>query len=295
MNALNGVILIEKHKFVTSNEILSIFKRKTGITKAGLMGILDPLATGVLPIVFGEATKFIQYIENDKKKYQIKSKLGVFSECGDFESDPIEYDDEKNIISKLNNENIITTLKTFIGEYMQTPPMYSSTKHNGKPLYSYARKNINIERKPKRRIIYDLQLISLKDDILEMSVICSSGTYIRTLIQDISEKWQLHSCLYELHRSKVEPFDNCTTIPIDKLESDCYQKYIISIPSMLHKLPKKICRVEEIDKLYCGLSVKQDVSHIDQSLCLIIDIQNVCHGVGIYKNNCLYPKRLMKR
>ena len=79
---------------------------------------------------------------------------------------------------------------------MQIPPMFSSTKHNGKPLYSYARKNINIERKPKRRTIYDLQLRSFKNDILDISVICSSGTYIRTLIQDISEKWQLHSCLY---------------------------------------------------------------------------------------------------
>ena len=295
MNALNGVILIEKHKFVTSNEILSIFKRKTGIIKAGLMGILDPLATGVLPIVFGEATKFIQYIENDKKKYEIKSKLGVFSECGDYESNPIEYKDEKKIISKLNHERIINTLKIFIGEYMQTPPMFSSTKHNGKPLYSYARKNINIERKPKRRIIYDLQLISFKDDILEMSVICSSGTYIRTLIQDISEKWQLHSCLYELHRSKVEPFDSFTTLHIDKLDADCYQKYVISIPDMLHKLPKKICRVVEIDKLYCGLPIKQYASYVNQTLCLIMDTRNICHGVGIYKNNYLYPKRLMKR
>jgi tRNA pseudouridine55 synthase len=291
----SGVILIDKHKFVTSNEILSIFKRKTRITKAGLMGILDPLATGVLPIVFGEATKFIPYIENDKKKYEIKSKLGVFSECGDYESNPIEYKDEKKIISKLNHERIINTLKIFIGEYMQTPPMFSSTKHNGKPLYSYARKNINIERKPKRRIIYDLQLISFKDDILEMSVICSSGTYIRTLIQDISEKWQLHSCLYELHRSKVEPFDSFTTLHIDKLDADCYQKYVISIPDMLHKLPKKICRVVEIDKLYCGLPIKQYASYVNQTLCLIMDTRNICHGVGIYKNNYLYPKRLMKR
>jgi len=291
----SGVILIDKHKFVTSNEILSIFKRKTCITKAGLMGILDPLATGVLPIVFGEATKFIPYIENDKKKYEIKSKLGVFSECGDYESNPIEYKDEKKIISKLNDERIINTLKVFIGDYMQTPPMFSSTKHNGKPLYSYARKNINIERKPKRRIIYDLQLISFKDDILEMSVICSSGTYIRTLIQDISEKWQLHSCLYELHRSKVEPFDSFKTIHIDKLDADCYQKYVISIPDMLHKLPKKICKVVEIDKLYCGLPLNQYASYVNQTLCLIIDTQNICHGVGIYKNNYLYPKRLMKR
>jgi tRNA pseudouridine55 synthase len=295
LNASNGVILIEKHKFVTSNEILSIFKRKTGNTKAGLMGILDPLATGILPVVFGEATKFIPYIENDKKKYEIKSKLGVFSECGDFESDPIEYENEKKIISKLNDEEIINTFKTFIGEYMQTPPMFSSTKHKGKPLYKYARKNINIERKAKKRIIYDLQLISLKDDILEMSVICSSGTYIRTLIQDISEKWQLHSCLYELHRSKVEPFDSFTTIPIGKIEADCYQEYVISIPTMLHKLQKKVCRAEEINKLYYGLPVKQYVPNPDQSLCLIMDTENICHGVGIYKNNYLYPKRLMKR
>lgn len=295
MKAFSGVILIEKHKFVTSNEILFIFKRKTNIRKAGLMGILDPLATGVLPIVFGEATKYIQYIQHDKKKYKIKSKLGVFSECGDFESDPIEYEHEKEIISRLNNDTIKSTLKTFIGEYMQIPPMFSSTKFKGRPLYSYARKNINIERKPKKRIIYDLHFISLQNDILEMSVTCSSGTYIRTLIQDISEKWNLHSCLYELHRTNVEPFDSCTTIPIDKIEADNYQKYIISIPDMLHKLPKHSCEIEEVDKLYNGLPVEQHVSIDEQSLCLIMDVENTCHGVGIYKNNYLYPKRLMKR
>ena len=295
MKTSKGVILIEKHKFATSNEILSLFKRKLCIKKAGLMGILDQLATGVLPIVFGEATKFIPYIQNDKKKYEIKSKLGVFSECGDYESDPIIYENEKKIISKLDDENIKNTLETFIGEYMQIPPMFSSTKHNGKPLYSYARKNINIERKPKRRTIYDLQLRSFKNDILDISVICSSGTYIRTLIQDISEKWQLHSCLYELHRSQVEPFSNFETIPIDKLTTDNYQKNVISIPAMLNKLSEKICNAEEIDKLYCGLPIKQYISNIDETLCLIMDMKNICHGVGIYKKNYLYPKRLMKR
>jgi tRNA pseudouridine55 synthase len=259
-----GVILIEKHKFATSNEILSLFKRKL-------------------------------YIQKDKKKYEIKSKLGVFSECGDYESDPIIYENEKKIISKLDDENIKNTLETFIGEYMQIPPMFSSTKHNGKPLYSYARKNINIERKPKRRTIYDLQLRSFKNDILDISVICSSGTYIRTLIQDISEKWQLHSCLYELHRSQVEPFSNFETIPIDKLTTDNYQKNVISIPAMLNKLSEKICNAEEIDKLYCGLPIKQYISNIDETLCLIMDMKNICHGVGIYKKNYLYPKRLMKR
>jgi tRNA pseudouridine55 synthase len=291
----DGVILIEKHKFVTSNQILFLFKRKTNIKKAGLMGILDPLATGVLPIVFGEATKYISYIQNDKKKYKIKAKLGIFSKCGDFESDPIEFKNERELISKLDTETIVSTLQTFIGDYMQIPPMFSSTKHKGKPLYSYARNNINIEREPKRRIIYDLQLISFTNNTLEMSVCCSSGTYIRTLIQDISEKWQIHSCLYELHRSEVEPFSRFITTPIDKIEADNYKNFIITIPTMLNKLPKIVCKTEEIDKLYHGLPIKQYFSSSEQSLFLIMDSDNRFHGVGMYRNNYLYPKRLMKR
>ena len=291
----DGVILFEKHKFVTSNQILFLFKRKTNIKKAGLMGILDPLATGVLPIVFGEATKYISYIQNDKKKYKIKAKLGIFSKCGDFESDPIEFKNERELISKLDTETIVSTLQTFIGDYMQIPPMFSSTKHKGKPLYSYARNNINIEREPKRRIIYDLQLISFTNNTLEMSVCCSSGTYIRTLIQDISEKWQIHSCLYELHRSEVEPFSRFITTPIDKIEADNYKNFIITIPTMLNKLSKIVCKTEEIDKLYHGLPIKQYFSSSEQSLFLIMDSDNRCHGVGMYRNNYLYPKRLMKR
>ena len=94
----DGIILLNKYKFVTSNKILTLFKRKLKLKKAGLLGILDPLATGALPIVIGEATKYITYIENNKKSYNVKCKLGVFSECGDFESEPIEYNDEKIII-----------------------------------------------------------------------------------------------------------------------------------------------------------------------------------------------------
>ena len=200
---INGVLLLNKYKFVTSNKILTLLKRKLKLKKAGLLGILDPLATGVLPIVIGEATKYIAYIENNKKSYNVKAKLGVFSKCGDFESEPIEYIDEKLIICKLQEQEIKDTLASFIGEYIQVPPMFSSTKHNGKPLYTYARQNIEINREPKKRQIYEINFISLKSDILEFSVICSSGTYIRPLVQDISRQWDLHACLYSLHRSKV--------------------------------------------------------------------------------------------
>ena len=292
---INGIILLNKYKFVTSNKILTLFKRKLKLKKAGLLGILDPLATGILPIVIGEATKYITYIENNRKSYIVKCKLGSFSECGDFESEPIEYCDEKLIIDNLDEQTIKDTLATFIGKYMQVPPMFSSTKYNGKPLYTYARQNIVIDRKPKKRQIYEMRFISLKSDILEFLVVCSSGTYIRTLIQDISKKWHLHSCLYSLHRSKVEPFEDFDNVTLDNLTTENFNEYVISIPTMLSKLPKLTCSEEEINKLYNGLCVEKNISTALQPLHRITSKDDIFYGVGFFKENYLYPKRLMKR
>ena len=292
---VNGIILLNKYKFVTSNKVLTLFKRKLKLKKVGLLGILDPLATGVLPIIIGEATKFITYIENNKKSYIVRCKLGVFSECGDFESEPIKYDDEKSTISTLQEQTIKNTLAKFIGEYMQVPPMFSSTKHNGKPLYTYARQNIEIDREPKKRQIYEINYISLKSDILEFSVVCSSGTYIRTLVQDISKEWDLHSCLYSLHRSKVEPFEDYVNVTLDNLTIENFNEYVITIPDMLSKLPKLFCSEEEINKLYNGLYIVKNSSTTSQALHRITSSDNTFHGIGIFKENCLYPKRLMKR
>ena len=292
---IDGVILLNKYKFVTSNKILTLFKRKLKLKKVGLLGILDPLATGVLPIVIGEATKYITYIENNKKIYNVKCKLGVSSKCGDFESEPIVYSNENSIIHNLQEQTIKDTLATFIGEYMQVPPMFSSTKYKGKPLYTYARQNIEINREPKKRQIYEIKFISLKSDLLEFSVVCSSGTYIRTLIQDISKKWELHSCLYSLHRSKVEPFEDFDNVTLDDLTTENFNEYVITIPNMLSKLPKLLCSKEEINKLYNGLYIEKNTSITSQPLHRIISKDDRFHGIGFFKENYLYPKRLMKR
>jgi tRNA pseudouridine55 synthase len=178
---------------------------------------------------------------------------------------------------------------------MQVPPMFSSTKHNGKPLYSYARRNIVIDRKPKKREIYEIKFVSLKSDILEFSVVCSSGTYIRTLVQDISKKWGLHSCLHSLHRSQVEPFEDFDNVTLDSLTDENFNEYVITIPSMLSKLPKLLCSEEEINKLYNGLYIEKNVSATVQPLYRITSKDDAFHGVGFFKENYLYPKRLMKR
>ena len=232
----NGVYLIDKKKFITSSKTLAIFKNKTEIKKAGIFGILDPLATGILPIVVGEATKFINYIPNNNKTYEVKCKLGVFSQCGDYETEPVTFENETEIINNLSREVIESTFKRFLGTYHQMPPMYSASKHKGKPLYTYARKNITVKRELKERYIYDLKFISLHEDILIFKVICSPGTYIRTLIQDISKLLNLHSCLFELNRCKVEPFEKYSAISLNDINKDNLDKYNISISdlSLIH-------------------------------------------------------------
>jgi len=253
------------------------------------------LATGILPIIVGQGTKYISYIESDKKTYDVKSKLGVFSECGDFETEPRIYSNENKIIENLKENIIKETFKSFIGEYMQIPPMHSNVKFKGKPLHSYARKNIIIKREARKRKIYDLKFNYLKNDILSFSVTCSSGTYIRTLIQDISDKWGLHSCLYELHRSQVQPFYNCPTLPIDTLDNNMLNEHIIPISKMLGNLSNLVCADDEVKKLHLGLALDNKGHLPDQTLCTILDKNNNFHGVGIMINNYFYPKRLMKR
>ena len=291
---INGIFLINKKRNETSSKTLSTFKKNTKIKKAGIFGILDPLATGILPIIVGEATKYIPYIQSTKKMYTVQCKLGAYSDCGDYESQPISFHNETRIIDNLTNSIIKKTFKKFIGDYMQVPPMFSASKYKGKPLYLYARKNINVRREHKKRHIYKLEFISLVKDILTFNVTCSSGTYIRVLIQDISKDWGLHSCLYNLDRTAVEPFEKFSSVDVNEISSDNLEKYIIKLTDMMPNIPEIICNNAEITKLYCGLSICKTIQ-ANYSLCKVICEDNIFHGVGVFKDSVLYPKRLMKR
>ena len=290
----DGAILINKKKYITSNKVLSLFKNKTGIKKAGIFGILDPLASGALPIIFGQATKYIPYLLNDKKTYNIESKLGVFSDCGDYEIEPKVYRDEQKKIKKLTKDIIEKTLNNFLGDYLQTPPMYSASKYKGKPLYVYARNNVIVKRNEKKRYLYNIKFNSLDNDILKFNVTCSSGTYIRTLIQDISDQWGIHSCLFNLKRLSVEPFQKFKSIEIDDIGDLSNQKNIIDISTMLDDLPEIICSDEEVEKLHHGLIVRKENIKIQQYYKIICG-RNIFHGVGFFKDDHLCPKRMMKR
>ena len=291
---LDGAVLINKKKHITSNKLLSLFKNNTGIKKAGIFGVLDPLATGTLPIIFGQATKYIPYILNDKKTYNIESKLGAFSDCGDYEIEPTIYREEQKEVKKLTKDIIEKTFNNFLGEYLQMPPMYSASKYNGKPLYVYARKNEVVERNKKKRYLYKIKFNSLDNDILNFNVTCSSGTYIRTLIQDISQQWGIHSCLFNLKRLSVEPFHKYKSFDIEDMDDYSIQKNIIDISKMLKDLPEITCSDVEVEKLSHGLIVRKENIKIQQYYKIICG-RNIFHGVGFFKDDYLCPKRMMKR
>ncbi|MDP4547350.1 MAG: tRNA pseudouridine(55) synthase TruB [Marinobacter sp.] len=181
---VNGILVIDKPQGVTSNGILQQVKRLYGAAKAGHTGALDPLATGVLPLCFGEATKFSQTMLDSDKAYITTARLGVRTETGDSEGAVVE---EKPVPS-LTEADVEAVLENFRGDIQQVPSMYSALKHQGKPLYEYAREGIEIERPARPVTIYELKLLAVRDNELDLAVTCTKGTYIRSLVEDIGEQ-----------------------------------------------------------------------------------------------------------
>jgi tRNA pseudouridine55 synthase len=181
LKKIDGILLLDKPLFITSNGALQRVKRLFGAKKAGHTGSLDPLATGMLPICFGEATKFSQFLLESDKCYQVEAKLGIKTRTGDAEGEVIA---TKPVVD-LTHEKIEMVLRQFEGSIQQIPPMYSALKVEGRPLYELARKGIEISREARSVHIYRLQLIDFQSDILKLEVQCSKGTYVRTLIEDI--------------------------------------------------------------------------------------------------------------
>lgn len=205
---ISGVLLLDKPYGITSNRALQIAKRLFSAAKLGHTGTLDPMATGLLPICFGEATKFSSLLLNADKTYRATLKLGYFSTTGDAEGEITQIEVVNSSDKTLTTEKIEQVLKSFLGIIMQLPPMYSALKHQGKPLYSYARKGVDIKRKPREITIYDLQVESFAGEELVIIVRCGTGTYIRTLAEDIGKALGCGGAyLTALCRSSIGNFD----------------------------------------------------------------------------------------
>ena len=211
---INGLLLIDKPLGFSSNQALSKIKWIFSAKKAGHTGTLDPLATGLLPICFGEATKFSSHLLNSEKTYEASIKLGWKSSTGDAEGKLTE----SKIIS-ISLDKLEEVLSLFVGLSNQTPPMFSALKHKGQPLYKFAREGVKIERQQRQIKISELKLLSYEKNIIKFAVTCSKGTYIRTLAEDIANKLGMDGYLIDLRRTKIGNLNVQDALSLDKIEA----------------------------------------------------------------------------
>ena len=233
---VNGVLLLDKPYGFSSNQALQKVKWLYQAQKAGHTGTLDPLATGVLPICFGEATKFAQHLTDENKTYIATVRFGVMTTTGDKEGDLISQVD-----CQVTHKDIEQVLPQFMGEITQVPPMYSALKVNGKPLYEYARDGVELERAPRQVTIHALRVLSCADNHAEIEVCCSKGTYIRTLGEDIGKALNVGAHLTALRRTATATYQIAHTVTIEALEQmSTEQKDALLLPvdTAITALPK---------------------------------------------------------
>lgn len=282
---MDGILVINKSKGLTSNDIVKKVKRILN-TKVGHTGTLDPNATGVLPLLLGNATKISKYLINHDKEYEAVIKLGAKTTTADVEGKIIE---EKEVNKeKLKKENIEEVLKSFIGKQQQIPPIYSAIKVNGKKLYEYARQGKEVEIKARNIEIYDLKLLKIdsKNDELTINVKCSKGTYIRSLCEDIAVKLETIGYMKELNRIQVGEFNIKDSVTIEEFKANIENKdysNIIGIEEIFKEIPEITIKQREYEKYLNG--VKIDTDNMDGIYRIYLD--NKFSGLGIVENKKL--------
>lgn len=212
--AINGVLLLDKPHGLSSNHALQTVKRIYFAQKAGHTGALDPLATGMLPICLGEGTKFSQYLLDTDKTYQVTAKLGIRTTTSDAGGEVVS---EKAV--KVSDEQLAIALDTFRGTTKQVPSMYSALKHQGQPLYKYAREGIEVPREARDITVFNLELLRFEGDEVELNIHVSKGTYIRTIIDDLGELLGCGAHVAHLRRSAVGNYPIEKMVTIAELET----------------------------------------------------------------------------
>lgn len=211
---INGILLLDKPIGLTSNQALQRIKHLFNAKKAGHTGSLDPVATGMLPICFGDATKFSQFLLESDKIYRVTAKLGERTTTGDSEGEVVETRPVVNVTP----ERVDEVISRFMGKQQQVPPMFSAIKHKGTPLYELARKGIEIERKSREIHIYALKQEGLENNQLTLYVHCSKGTYVRTLVEDIGGVLGCCAHVVALRRVSVSPYNHAVMYSMEMLQ-----------------------------------------------------------------------------
>ncbi len=291
---IDGMILVNKPMGLTSNAVLQQVKNLFCAKKAGHTGSLDPLATGMLPICFGEATKFSQYLLDADKCYEVTGLLGIKTNTADALGDVIARVDEFDISDQAFND----ILSEFRGSIKQVPSMFSALKHQGKPLYKFAREGIEIARVARDIVIHDLQMNAFDGREFKLTVRCSKGTYIRNLVEDIGERLNVGAHVIQLHRSYTAGLEKEVMFSLDELalkSSDERLACLLPTDRAIDYMPKYVLTVELASEIRLGKPVYINDMSDFVGLIRLYDNQQQFIGLGERESlGVLKPKRLIQ-
>lgn len=286
---MQGIIIINKPQGFTSQDVVSKTKKILNVKKAGHTGTLDPLATGVLPVLLGNYTKLSKYLIEHDKTYIAKIKLGERRVTGDQEGEIIETKQVND--ENISVENVENVLKSFLGKQMQTPPIYSAIKVDGKKLYEYARQGIDVKIEPREIEVYKLDLLNvdLEEKEIEISVSCSKGTYIRVLCEDIAKKLDTVGYMSYLNRIVVDKFKIEDAIDFETLEKnkddeEFLKNNLITMEEMFSDFPKLILNSRKIELFLNGVML---TFKNKDGIYNVYNESNIYIGTGTIKNELL--------
>mgnify|MGYP001330425281 FL=1 len=240
---ISGIVVLDKANGLSSNAALQEVKRLYEANKAGHAGSLDPLATGVLPVCLGEATKVSQFLLDSDKRYRARIKLGIRTDTGDSEGSIIE----RNEGISVSRKAIERALTKFKGEVEQVPPMHSAIKMNGVPLYKLARKGIAVEREPRLVTLYQICLVEFVNSELELEISCSKGTYIRTIADDLGQELGCGAHVIELRRTQAGVFTEKDSISSEELALEKENRGLDKIDQFLIPMDRAIQDLPEVN------------------------------------------------
>jgi len=299
----NGVLLVNKPAGESSNAVLQRAKRLFFANKAGHTGALDPLATGVLPLCFGEATKFSQYLLDADKAYVAEFELGVTSDTADVDGKELQ----RTNAAHITELQVLEAMSAFTGEIDQVPPMYSALKKDGQPLYKLARQGIEVERKARRVTIFEYRLLEFRAGdfpVVKVRVHCSKGTYVRSLAADLGENLGVGGRVISLHREQAGEFKNCDAFTLDELEqergdnrAECLDHHLLPMDAPVARIPKM--SLSEDSAFYFGRGnpvMDLEVYQIGKEgdTVRVFDESDRFLGLAeITGDGCLAPKRLV--
>lgn len=293
---VHGVFLLDKPQGVSSNDIMQKVKRLFKANKAGHTGALDPLATGMLPICLGEATKFSQFLLDSDKRYVVTAKLGERTDTSDAEGQMVQ-SREVNVAEA----DILAALPAFRGEILQVPTMFSALKHNGKPLYEYARAGITVEREARPITIFELKFIDYQAPFLTLEVHCSKGTYIRTLVDDLGEALGCGAHVTMLRRLAVADYPIEEMMPIedlallaDSFPSGELDRLLLPMDTAVASLPQLNLTAEQTKAVGFGQRVKFENTQALSGLVRLFSENGQFLGIAeITVGNIIRPNRMV--